>query len=439
MIDDIYKVDHLFLLIGKNTLPNYVAAKLLLRDPSQSRLVLIYSNGTHEERLRLEDTLRAEVFRSFENVPVEESNPTNIENEIRLKAKGLTGKIGLNYTGGTKAMSVYAYRELSKLPDVQFSYLDARTLSLVISGSVSTTLSVGTLVAVPLRVLLGLHSRKLSFKPDPLWSQTAQAIAKLHANDESRKTWHGWIAQTFFKEPQWPQFKGPQFDEQKPTERDVEWQQWVRELCVWKTYKQRNWVNKTHLKNVELSTLSTFSTVHAALLQETGLSESDYFCGDKGSPGLMQKGQFTDADKLGKWFEGEWLDSYVLQQVKHIQDENRYNITEAGNDLKPQGTQEAQIDVAFTRGYQLFALSCTSSEEKGLCKSKLLEVVVRAEQLGGAEARSALICCYDKPQELQQEVTDLCGANVRVFGRDDLLNIQTCLENWISDVSGQRG
>lgn len=435
MIDERYKVDNLFLLIGKNTLPNYVAAKLLLRDPATSKLLLVYSpgdEGTGKQRDILEKVLRAEGFQHFDNIEVNENDPQDIAHKITSKRRRTTGTIGLNYTGGTKAMAVHAFEAVHKpdQDDVQFSYLDARNLNMVVSGAISGSFPVGTAVQVLLKVLLELHSLKLSFKTDPIWPQTARAIAELHADDEKRKKWHEWIAKTFLKDPQWPNFAS-----QTIAEHDHEWQNLIRQQFVWKEYRRRRWKSKNDLRNIPLSVLSEFSDVQKALFQETNLSDSHSFYADKQNNNLMKSGEFNDSEDLGTWFEGEWLESYVLQQVQNIKNIETLSITDVGRGLQVIGANQTEIDVAFTCGYQLFALSCTSASEKSLCKHKLLEVALRAEQIGGAEARSALICCYDKPHALKKEVEDLYGQNVQVFGRDNLLEIQGCLENWINDVS----
>jgi hypothetical protein len=43
----------------------------------------------------------------------------------------------------------------------------------------------------------------------------------------------------------------------------------------------------------------------------------------------------------------------------------------------------------------LYVLSCTTDSKKARCKSKLFEVAMRARQMGGDLARSALVCFLD--------------------------------------------
>lgn len=430
MIDDKFKVDHLFLLVGTNPLPNYVAARLLLKEAQQSTIIFIYSKGTCEERQRLEDVLRAEGFSTFINRLVEESNPDHIINQVKETVLP-AGKVGLHYSGGTKAMAVHAYRTLEhmiaekRITDVQFSYLDAQKIQLIFTSL--GNIPVGVLVPIALRTLLNLHSREAKLKTSPLWPQTAQAIADIHADTELRQQWNRWTSQTFFQEPVCPT---PQA--QDLSERDAEWMAWVREQFVWQEYRRRRWKGNGAMGQMPVHCPDTFATVEQALRNETPLSAAATF------RDLMRQGGFSKAEDLGKWFEGTWLESYVLHQVQQLQQDKRYAIHDSACSINVFGDQNVEIDVAFMCGYQLFALSCTSSSERHLCKAKLLEVVVRAAQLGGDEARAGLICCSDTPEALEREVFDLLGKKVRVFGWMHLAALRSDLAHWIEDVSGQR-
>ncbi len=106
---DGYKVDHLFLLIGENPLPNYVAANLLLNKGGTA--YLIHTTDTEKSAKRLQKILKSEL-NVFKDVEVElrslgdyESDAFHIQKKIREElGKIKSGKIGLNYTGGTKAL-----------------------------------------------------------------------------------------------------------------------------------------------------------------------------------------------------------------------------------------------------------------------------------------------------------------------------------------------
>jgi hypothetical protein len=120
-----YRTDMLILLVGENPLPNYVAARLLAT--TETRLLLVHSGkeGTEDQSKRLKNVLREKEYRIGPDdlVEVEESNPTNICDRVKEKIADCTGSIGLNYTGGTKTMSVHAYRALEKADAPQKSAL----------------------------------------------------------------------------------------------------------------------------------------------------------------------------------------------------------------------------------------------------------------------------------------------------------------------------
>ncbi|KYC35608.1 hypothetical protein WA1_07240 [Scytonema hofmannii PCC 7110] len=130
---DKYKVDHLFLLIGENPLPNYVAAKMLLNEGGT--VYLVHSTDTASKADCLSRSLK-HLNIQFISLAKKEADSYFIWNKIKNKVEEIvkTNPIhtfGLNYTGGTKAMSVHAYRGLLDAVGIhnpQFSYLDARSL-----------------------------------------------------------------------------------------------------------------------------------------------------------------------------------------------------------------------------------------------------------------------------------------------------------------------
>jgi hypothetical protein len=108
-----------------------------------------------------------------------------------------------------------------------------------------------------------------------------------------------------------------------------------------------------------------------------------------------------------------------------------------------------EIDVVVLRRHRLYVASCTAARRIDKCKSRSFEVAMRARQIGGDLARSALVCCLDGADSRGPYVDQLrCGiASIwdapntpRVFGRADLRewagfggepNTRT-LENWLN-------
>lgn len=351
-IPDQYKVDHLFLLIGENPLPNYVAARLLIKPKTAQEakktppsIVLVCSTGTANTEDRLRRILKNEFKIKNQSVQIQplnltssQSSPQQIYRAIEKKAKSLQGKIGLNYTGGTKAMSVQTYHCLFKLfqesqiSHPYFSYLDPNTLQIIIEDQESGKVN------------------SFAIKPED-FSTNLRTLFKLH---------------------------------------NLKWK-------------------------------------------------------DVG---------FSNLKQLCEWLDGIWLEHYVLSILQNEDFVERYKITESKMSFHikdPRTDREKdqfEFDVAFLRGYQLFAISCTTIDL--YCKQKLFEAYLRAQQLGGREARVALVCCYHKPEWLENEISfleakrndnnkterDKYQKKVKVFGREHLKNIDQEISKWVKYNQG---
>lgn len=173
-----YDFSDLVLLVGTNPLPNYVVANFFCaRNHNLKRIWLIQSEkkDNQEGTVKLADWL-VEVLENecseikkkgieFKRTSISEIGSANeiineIESNVVAKYRSRTDKSGmhLNYTGGTKAMSVHVYRTLEKqLGDsCTFSYLDARGFQLVFdNGDKSDDLR--ELVSISIENLFRLH------------------------------------------------------------------------------------------------------------------------------------------------------------------------------------------------------------------------------------------------------------------------------------------
>ncbi|MGH9425433.1 MAG: hypothetical protein ACRD2L_03895, partial [Terriglobia bacterium] len=103
-IPDELRSEHLFLLVGTNPLPNWVAAQLLVRP--QGRLYLVCSKTTLPVAERLAKFALSRGLQQPEYVKVDSAFKAEaICRAIKAKLSNIkTGAIGFNYTGGTKAM-----------------------------------------------------------------------------------------------------------------------------------------------------------------------------------------------------------------------------------------------------------------------------------------------------------------------------------------------
>lgn len=401
---------HLLILVGRNPLPNYVSA-LTLGTPGHTAITLVHTDGTVGQRVVLEELLGHHGFVSVFSRRVEEANPSHIYNQLRSLTLADAGLVMLDYTGGTKAMAVHACRALRDraalpaseggLANLRCCYLDARTLALRIEdsrGAVSGMLAIGTAVPVQLETLLKLHGLgelRRQMHHEPVWPAVAAALAQLHQDPADADDWRSFCGR-HLRDPQ--------------------------------RYRL--------LRLARLRDLSTDSFPLAAQVVAEELTEGAALP-QLLAPIAERAGFARGSDEFARWLYGSWLEHYVLAQVLAIsQAEQIHDAAVTINPLLPEPSQgrrsDFEFDVCFVRGYQLFAISCTTSDRRDRCKSKLMEAVVRAQQIGGAEARVGLVCCYDQPEELRSEVQELLGSRASVFGRTDLVRLATRLQTWIA-------
>lgn len=404
---DPYQVDNLLLLIGGNPLPNYVAAQLLAKDRTTTKIILVCSRDTRDEAARrIEQQLRDEGFDKVDYCEVEEANPQNIRNQVTQAIQGLSGSIGLHYTGGTKAMAVHAYLAVQAQADssTQYSYLDARRLELQIetSGGLHTIPDVGLLLPHPLtiRTLLELHDLnkfKKEMQATPLWPDAAGVLTVMHTDVAKSTAWREWCQGT------------------------------LRDQTRKGNLKATNKLGEILIRHIPDSAVQeAFLALYPDYTSETAFTALAQAVGIKNS-----------SDDLAKWFDGEWLEHYVLHTLKPLKESGvlRELVMTINPDLGGSDSN-FEFDVAGIRGYQLFAFSVSTTSEKRLLKSKLLEAVVRAEQMGGSEARVALVCCAsrDDVKNLEREIAKLFRQSklAKVFGRDDLLDLHDQVAHWIN-------
>ena len=396
-IPEQYKVNHLFVLVGENPLPNYIAARTLLHNGGRVYLVFTKNTIFQKERLHGEDGLHK---LNIKCQPVDlsdnESNAQQIYDTIkkRVNESAKEGKVGLNYTGGTKAMAVHAYRAIQELkPDAIFSYLDPRRLKMWINEGNQKPVKYDVPLPVSLEELFTLHGKYLltNFPPssEPYLQDLAIEIAKLHENQDSEKKW-------------------------------------------------KEWCNKlTPITDLQILFPAVGNLLGECLDLPTNKSLKN-----------QAKADFSNFKEFHIWLNGTWLESYALNKIQDVSNDigvqkedikMSFNIVD-DKDKADTNNKAAdakfEFDVAFIKGYQLFAISCTAKSKKSDSKEKLFEAYLRAKELGGDEARVALVCCYDDPQEIEDELARFGTRDpkVKVFGRSHLANLGDEIVAWVDEV-----
>jgi len=363
--------DRLFLLVGSNPLPNYLAALIL----KPRTICLLYSPETEEVKKRLRERLEARLAdggpRLEETCIVEVTSASKVRNAFLSKD---LSDAHLHYTGGTKIMAAHArmaFRDAGG-KDEQASYLDERKGLLRFDDGYEIDLSAQQL-KLTLDDVLALHG-----------------IMRIE--------------------------QGIQQPDGRPTGKDAE----IIAKAVLNDPSLAGKLYSIHRDDNNKRLSCGKAKAHAVILDKMvpcGLSikqiPEDHW---------NKKTYETWLDFLG----GGWLETWCGVLVRHIANGDEIAI---GLDCQLANGRQFEIDVALVRGHRLYVISCTTDTTIRLCKSKLFEVAMRARQLGGDLARSALVCLlHDNDSkgafvdQLRNDVADVWDApnTPQVFGLDDL-------------------
>lgn len=411
--------EHLFLLIGKNPLPNYVAAKLFLEQETKIHFIYtVGANGTEEYKNRIVAKLRsqyqANYFEVFDVPLVGASGASHIESAIEnhFKAESSGTKIiqpgdsiHLNYTGGTKAMSVHVYRTIEKCADnnqLAFSYLNPRTLEMEFDDG---------------RDPIGLNDPN---KPE--FGQTKIKLGDL-------MNLHGLQYQQ--------RDDGTEIKPKKVIFRDLldVIAGFQNDLTLLKKYLEFRSKNKTALEKPKPNTIVNIPTeltdLALALNKEAKKlnSRKDWVMNNRLIFGNIEKNPMRET--VGNFIYSTWLETYALKQIVDL---NFPGIIDSGSSFFVSRpiipTQRfMEVDVFAMLGYQLFAVSCTVDNTARMCKKKIFEIAHRAKQLGGDEARIGLVCMAEGTEKNKLEY-QLEKENIRVFGKHEFPKLKEEFKDW---------
>lgn len=423
------KFKHLVLLVGTNPLPNLVVADYFLQiNKKLEKIWLIHSEktdrqaGTKNQADNLEkvlkkrwDTIHSNLKFPFEKIALKDvSQSITICNDIddeKITDSLKSGAFHFNYTGGTKTMSTHVYWKLKSsenLLEKSFSYLDARNFQLVIDDLDSVHIPEKDLrdhVSLSLQELIELHGFERKNKDKEFhFSDSLQVFQSLIENNNLK---------IFYGE-----------------------QGYERRLF---TDKKGNLAEKIKKLNY-LEELRTYQPNNIFKSLVCKLPDKFKLFNDKNE--FNEKLENNKFKSVVKFLDGEWLEYHVLKTLeKALEDKNI--ITEQNWVIKkPEWSKnlDFELDVPLIHGYQLIGISCTTSSAKSLCKSKGFEIIHRTRQIGGDEAKAALITCLDKIErdKLETELkydTGLAMGNIKVFGLIDLKK-ETLIKKMTNFLSG---
>jgi hypothetical protein len=215
------------------------------------------------------------------------------------------------------------------------------------------------------------------------------------------------------------------------------WHEWQKVELRRKCRRQDRpdkWLSKTALNKITLSwpQMPELASLVKALQTELNQDESGLYLAT-----ATTAAGFKSPEELCQQLDGGyWLESCVLQALQQLALSHYLHDVCMGLRIPTIGDKDFELDVVAMRGYQLYGFSCgidsdSVSGGRSHLKQKLFEAQVRAQQLGGDEARVALVCCADDPNGLEAEVRRDLAPHIRVFGRQDLPDLTRKLGGWI--------
>lgn len=393
-----FQTPTLFLLVGKNPLPNYVAACLLLK--AEGTLYLIHTTGPTGTGHIAQRLARFFPQHRPQLIPVDPLDTIMLQRTVRRYLDSApSGSVGLNYTGGTKVLAVHTYQAVQEFCQQQhrtafFSYLDADTLELSIEPYSELPQGfcrrVVDSVAVTLEDLFALHDIKLQsrLQQTPVLPELARALARQHSDENGILAWRA--ARVILKA--------------------ADPRHWDALVCE---------LRETGLKPGVLTLLEAVLRDRSTGAISLNLEQAARAAGMKSPRELLL------------WLEGHWLESWALCCIREL------GYPQCARSITGITPSRFEIDVAVMRGYQFFALSCSVSDDPKTVKLKLLEIYTRARQMGGDEACVAAVCTVEDTDWLQKQILNEWDAEsnrVKVFGRKHLFDLQTHLAKWFETI-----
>jgi hypothetical protein len=306
-------------------------------------------------------------------------------------------KIHLNYTGGTKTMGNHVYRTLERAEEIEgcvsFSYLDARTFSIVDddSGQRLNAKDLRQEITLSLEELFFLHGFKR--KNEDNETDFPEATRQFGLLLTQGSLWDGYYSENGgYQRRLFETTKGA-LAEKVSEIKEIE-----------------------NLRNYQPN--PSFLQVIQAMPEDFRLFDSSaQFVGRN----LTNK-RFKNALKF---LDGGWFEDYIFLGIaERLQRKPKENIWKNWQ-IDKQGWRNDnnfELDVILLNGYQLVGISCTTEKDRRICKSKGFEIILRTRQIGGEEAKAILITSLEpvRASQLQSELElDTGGSsNILILGKD---------------------
>jgi len=426
---------NLVLIVGTNPLPNYVVGSFFKEAKPYENLILVYSEetdfqeGTSEYAEIIKKMLNME-YEHVKFIPIRDvGNPPEILEQIKKGFENISGKIHLNYTGGTKTLVVNCYKFLSEKykKDFSSSYLDARRFKIVYEDgkeepNEGDLRDVFKKIGFTISDLLCLHLYEL--KKEVIKRENCPFESVLNAMKRNIDKLNEYI----------------------------EWMEKIRVIYKNKYIKSSSNIlerTSTFLKNINiLRHLNLgYEEGNTDYIEEIEANTPEFIWDILNS--FPEDKRLNDGKKLWipdkeisnnnlkkhlkdtfSFLDGKWLEWFVYDQLYEDLKKEGFNEGEHfGMALNPiRNSNRFDLDIFILNGYELIGISITTSNKKREAKLKGFEVFHRVKQIGGDESRAFLVTCLDKDKafDLEKDLVVSTGTTAKqilVFSIDDIPQI----------------
>lgn len=438
---------NIIILVGTNPLPCYLAAWQLissLREGYSSHLWLVPSMNNpdigQEGTIAQADHVRQVLERTgvihagtAKTIPLSDAgSPFTIRKEIgdaieRIQPSGPGEPVAIHvdYTGGTKSMGVsvaQVAKDFSDTAAFTFSYLDARRSMLVFDAadpslykgrfdvpSTGYTMDLRGTIDLSIDDLLALHDIEAGQSPVYDFPLEDQELRRL-INDGVIEKFIIVIKQKLRK-----LYGGSNSSKPK-------WEKYAKNAQEYLSLSE-NGVNDFVIPDEELRSFFIGDEMRMLVKQQLDGKLTFRSTFDVGISAKEMK-------QLFEYLDGHWLENYVYGVCQEIKADMgghadlRKGVNCRSRSAKKSKDNHSDIDIMFVRGYQLTAISVTTSSERRICKGKGFEVMLRAAQIGGEESRSVLVTnlSHNEVESLQEDLRTFTGSlpgQLKILGRDD--------------------
>jgi len=134
-----------------------------------------------------------------------------------------------------------------------------------------------------------------------------------------------------------------------------------------------------------------------------------------------------------EFLHGKWFEKHVENSLNGFIKSRKLQVASNVKIFKKTGGKDFELDLVLINGYQTTVISCTTSGETHLCKSKGFEVLHRSMEFGGEESKAVLICGKEKEVDILQDdlnkISNIGNRKLLILGIEDWKK-----ENLVSEI-----